>query len=72
MKIKIIAFLFLTFCALISRGSVIPYELGDGALAENVRMFNLDDTELYKNKIPNSEAAEFMLKNVPRFDCPDE
>ena len=68
---KIIAFLFLIFCALISRGSVIPYELGDGALAENVRIFNSDDTELYKNKIPNSEAEEFMLKNVPRFDCPD-
>lgn len=52
--------------------SVMPEKLGDAAISESVKEFNLDDDELYKNKIPNAAAEEFMLNNIPRFDCPDD
>ena len=45
----------------------------DGArrISEAVEKFNADDEELYRQFIPNSEAEEFLLEQVPRFDCPD-
>ena len=33
--------------------------------------FNTDDDEIYTNAIPNSAAKEFLVANVPRFECPD-
>lgn len=40
--------------------------------SDYVRTFNAGDDELYTNAIPNSAAAAFMLKNTPRFACPDK
>ncbi|MDR2120857.1 MAG: hypothetical protein LBP64_08315 [Tannerella sp.] len=34
--------------------------------------FNANDRELYVQLIPNSEAAEFLTANIPRFECPDK
>lgn len=41
-------------------------------LSDYVRRFNADDVELYTNAIPNAAAEAFLLKNVPRFACPDK
>lgn len=41
-------------------------------LRDYVRRFNAMDEELYANAIPNAEAEEWMLENVPRFACPDK
>ena len=41
-------------------------------LSEYVCRFNSTDEELYTNAIPNSAAEDFMLRNVPRFACPDK
>jgi hypothetical protein len=37
-----------------------------------VSKFNAHDEELYRNAIPNSEAAEFLVANIPRFECPSK
>ncbi|MDR0698872.1 MAG: hypothetical protein LBG28_06615 [Tannerella sp.] len=39
---------------------------------EYVEQFNATDDELTVQLIPNSEAAEFLSENIPRFDCPDK
>ena len=41
-------------------------------LSEYVRAFNAADEELYTNAVPNAAAEDFLLKNVPRFTCPDK
>ena len=41
------------------------------ALDKYVAGFNGDDEELYAN-IPNKDALEFLKRNIPLFDCPDE
>ena len=41
-------------------------------LSAYVRRFNEKDDERYKNAIPNSAAEAFLLKNAPRFACPDK
>jgi hypothetical protein len=33
--------------------------------------FNRTDNELYVQLIPNCDAAEFLARNIPRFECPD-
>ena len=33
--------------------------------------FNSNDEEIYIQKFPNTEAAEFMKANIPVFECPD-
>ncbi|MDR1602677.1 MAG: hypothetical protein LBS42_09655 [Tannerella sp.] len=38
---------------------------------EYAEQFNRTDNELYVQLIPNSEAAEFLSGNIPRFECPD-
>ncbi|MDR1584478.1 MAG: hypothetical protein LBS55_14705 [Prevotellaceae bacterium] len=38
---------------------------------EYAGQFNKTDNELYVQLIPNSEATEFLLENIPRFECPD-
>lgn len=44
-------------------------------LQEKVRVyvheFNQADNETVINAIPNSQAADWLLQNVPLFDCPD-
>lgn len=37
-----------------------------------IKAFNSNDTELYKQHIPNDEAWEFLSENIPVFDCPDK
>ena len=37
-----------------------------------VRRFNAKDDECYTNEISNAQAEEFLMKNVPRFACPDK
>ncbi len=37
-----------------------------------VAEFNRNDRELYRQHIANERAAEWMARNVPRFECPDE
>ena len=41
------------------------------ALEKYVAQFNADDEELYAN-IPNKDALQFLEKNIPLFECPDE
>ena len=41
-------------------------------LKEYVARFNRKDVEHYTNAISNAEAEDFMLKNCPRFACPDK
>ncbi|MDR1595068.1 MAG: hypothetical protein LBS43_11390 [Prevotellaceae bacterium] len=41
-------------------------------ITEYVNQFNKTDNELYAQLIPNSEAADFLTENIPRFECPDK
>ena len=40
-------------------------------LGEYVEKFNADDNELFVTYIPNSKAFEFLMDNIPLFECPD-
>ena len=35
------------------------------------RAFQCRRQELYTNTVSNAEAADFLAKSVPRFECPD-
>lgn len=37
-----------------------------------VDCFNRLDDEMYSRYIPNSQAKEFLSKNIPLFECPDK
>ncbi|HSM79149.1 MAG TPA: trehalase family glycosidase, partial [Bryobacteraceae bacterium] len=37
-----------------------------------VEEFNRDDNELYRQAVPNSDAWDWMQRNVPFFECPDK
>lgn len=39
---------------------------------EYVDAFNTSDEELYIQKFPNIEAADFMIENIPLLECPDK
>jgi hypothetical protein len=41
-------------------------------IEEYVNQFNKTDDELVVQMIPNSRAADFMIENIPRFECPDK
>lgn len=45
---------------------------GEDKIDEYVTMFNKDDNELYKQYIPNEQAAQFLRENIPLFECPDK
>ncbi|MDR2627779.1 MAG: hypothetical protein LBC40_07070 [Dysgonamonadaceae bacterium] len=49
-------------------GDVIP----SSAVKDYVEKFNSTDDEVYKQFIPNSGAAEFLVANMPRFECPNK
>lgn len=49
----------------------VPSPALDAKLADYVRAFNAADDECYTNTIPNAAAEAFLLKNAPRFECPD-
>ncbi len=40
-------------------------------LREYVEAFNATDEELYTNAVSNAQAADFLEKNIPLFECPD-
>jgi hypothetical protein len=46
--------------------------LPNSLVTNYVEKFNANDEELYINHIPNAQAAEFLLANAPRFECPDK
>lgn len=46
--------------------------LSPDTLRALVSRFNAADRELYIQHIPNSEALEFLEKNIPLLDCPDK
>ncbi len=68
MKIKK-SILALIFCAL-------SYAKAQEKLVEKVQAyvqeFNNNDNEAVINKIPNKEAYDWMISNVPLLDCPDK
>ena len=37
-----------------------------------VAQFNASDEEIYIQEYDNSEAAKFLLENIPIFECPDK
>ena len=37
-----------------------------------IEAFNQDDRELYKQEIPNEKAWDFLVENIPFFECPDK
>jgi hypothetical protein len=47
---------------------ILPFSL----VREYVEQFNRNDSELYGQLIPNSETADFLTANIPRFECPDK
>ena len=63
--------LFLTACVL-GVGAAGAAVLDDAALRAYVARFNAGDEELYTNAIANAAAADFLARNVPRFECPDK
>jgi hypothetical protein len=45
--------------------------LQPAAFRSYVEQFNREDNELYRQAIPNSEARDWLERNVPLFECPD-
>jgi hypothetical protein len=41
------------------------------AVERQAAAFNAADDELYKQAVPNAKAADFLVRNAPRFACPD-
>lgn len=41
-------------------------------LHEYVIMFNHNDEECYRQKIPNEQAEAYLAENIPLLECPDE
>lgn len=67
-----IIILLSAFIAASLQGQIIPQEFGAEKLSAYVDKFNADDDELYVNDFPNSAAKDFLLKNIPLLDTPDE
>lgn len=44
----------------------------DSVVKKYVDKFNADDDEIYIQYVSNKDAANFLKKNIPLFDCPDE
>lgn len=40
-------------------------------LKHYIAQFNAVDHELYRNSIPNQQAAQFLQEQIPLLDCPD-
>ena len=48
------------------------YEHGAQLVSEYVADFNANDEEIYIQEFENSEAEQFLLENIPFFECPDK
>lgn len=66
---------------LIALGIILPLHVqGQNLLIKNapavidtyVNEFNSTDNELYKQDIANRDAADFLKRNIPFFECPDK
>lgn len=55
------------FCVAQSKDPVLSADL----LHTYVQRFNAEDKEDVINYVPNDQAADWMSKNVPYFECPD-
>lgn len=69
---RILPILIGAFAVLSANAQIIPNQYGYDKLSQYVDKFNDDDEELYINEYPNHKAKEFLAKNIPLFDCPDE
>ena len=45
--------------------------VGPERLTQWVARFNAADNELYRQHVPNAQAAAYLAANVPLFECPD-
>ena len=50
---------------------LLAFILGEGPVRSWVGEFNAADDELYTNAVANCDAADFLVRNMPRFECPD-
>ena len=48
-----------------------PFVLSTDKLKKNVTYFNSIDDEAVKNLVPNDQSFNWLVANVPLFDCPD-
>ena len=66
------SFVTLLFCSC----STNPVERidhnGEALISEYVAQFNAADEEIYIQQFPNSKAEDFLIENVPVFECPDK
>lgn len=46
--------------------------LSPDKLRDYVARFNAADDERHQQHVPNADAAEFLVANVPLFECPDD
>lgn len=51
---------------------ILEIILSSFIVGKYVSEFNAADNESYRNSIANSEAAAFLEKNIPLFECPDK
>lgn len=69
---RILPILIGAFAVLSANAQIIPTQYGYDKFSQYIDKFNDDDEELYINEYPNHKAKEFLAKNIPLFDCPDE
>lgn len=69
---RILPIILGAFAIFSANAQIIPTQYGYDKLSQYVDKFNDDDEEIYINDYPNYVAKDFLAKNVPLFDCPDE
>lgn len=57
---------------LITEGKAQNLILKSDQFQPYINSFNATDDELYQQLITNSESWEFLVKNIPFFECPDK
>ncbi|MDR3261527.1 MAG: hypothetical protein LBT78_06795 [Tannerella sp.] len=62
----------LSFIGLSCYGQMPESVIPSSVVKEYVERFNQTDDELFVQLFPDSEAAGFLEKNIPRFECPDK
>jgi len=70
-SIKIIAGILLLI-GLVAGCKRENYIVSPSVVKNYVLAFNQNDEDIYAQAIPNSEAADFLEKNIPRLDYPDK
>lgn len=63
---------FVTISGGCGKIKIIKQLPGNEALTRYVNEFNASDTENVVNHISNAAATEWLLQNVPIFECPDK